>query len=187
MQTLNPTPERAGLSPAYPAPPRVHWLVLFLVPIMVVVVLLILASNTEPAVLSIAVNLSSTLFYGAWTIYLCLWIRDLNPRSKTLILAFAVSGIYLAADVIHLFLPPPDPLYGVSLFLRLPAAILGLWLIFEIRDELYRHYNEREPIGLKLSPYMTFFFSYYYFQYHLYRIAKEKEAQSHPGLGSSLP
>ena len=185
-QTLSLTPDRlSGFDPAYPAPPRVHWLVLLLLPLIVFIVICILASNDDPVFLKIELDVASTLLYGAWIIYLCLWIRDLNPRTKTLLLALVVSGILLAADAIALFLPPPDPLYAIALFLRLPAAILGLWLIFEIRDELIRHYNEREPIGLKLSPVMTFFFSYYYFQYHLYRIAKKKQAQTLSGLGPS--
>lgn len=174
-----------GLSPAYPAPPRVHWLVLLLVPIIAYIAICILAPNTEPGDLTAELKVASTLLYGAWTIYLCLWIRDLNPQTKTLIVAVVVSCAHLAAAAIALFPPPSDLLFALRLILRLMAAIFGFLLIFAIRDELQQHYNKREPIGLNLSPVMTFFFSYYYFQYHLYRIAKQKQAQSIACLGSS--
>jgi len=53
----------------------------------------------------------------------------------------------------------------------------GTLLTFVIRAELLKHYNEREPAGLKLGLFMTFFFSYLYFQYHLYKIALAKKQQ----------
>jgi hypothetical protein len=47
--------------------------------------------------------------------------------------------------------------------------------IYSIRNELQTHYNRIEPIGLQLGGIMTFFFSFLYFQYHLYKIAQLKQ------------
>jgi hypothetical protein len=56
--------------------------------------------------------------------------------------------------------------------------VLDFVVIFSIRDELQKHYNEREPIGLHLGGVLTFFFSYIYFQYHLHEIAQFKKRQT---------
>src|SRR6185295_20053202 len=42
---------------------------------------------------------------------------------------------------------------------------------FKMRTSIANYYNTVEPIGLKLSPIMTFFFNILYFQYHFQRIA----------------
>ena len=47
--------------------------------------------------------------------------------------------------------------------------------IFTIRGSVQRYYNNVEPIGLRLSGVMTFFFHVLYFQYHFRRIARWKE------------
>ena len=46
-----------------------------------------------------------------------------------------------------------------------------------MRRTLVRYYNEVEPIELKLSGAMTFFFAVLYFQYHFTRIAKWKAGE----------
>jgi len=43
-----------------------------------------------------------------------------------------------------------------------------------MRRSLLNYYNTVEPIGLQLSPVMTFFFALFYFQYHFTRIANWK-------------
>ena len=47
-----------------------------------------------------------------------------------------------------------------------------------IRADLLRHYNEREPIGINLSPGMTFFFAFFYIQSQLYPIAQLKRRKA---------
>jgi hypothetical protein len=43
-----------------------------------------------------------------------------------------------------------------------------------MRSSLVQYYNTVEPISLKLSGVMTFFFNIYYFQHHFSRIAEWK-------------
>lgn len=158
-------------SPTYPAPPRVHWAVLLVVGMLAG----ILFNWFLPSPIA---SLADTLLWGAWMIYLCLWIRRLDPHAKSLLWAAVSIGVALASDAFDLLPNPSYALTWVGLGLVVSAAVLGIIVVFEIRAELQTHYNEREPIGLHLSGAMTFFFSYLYLQYHLYEIAQFKKRQA---------
>jgi hypothetical protein len=70
-----------------------------------------------------------------------------------------------------------DVRVGLSLF-EFICSVGGLVVfyvaVFQIRRALLTHFNTTEPIGLRLSGAMTFFFTILYLQYHLTRIAKWK-------------
>lgn len=69
-----------------------------------------------------------------------------------------------------------SPFFVVSFFLlAVGGAVLHLIGIFQMRSSLENYYNTIEPINLRLSGVMTFFFAVYYFQYHLTRIANWKK------------
>ena len=53
---------------------------------------------------------------------------------------------------------------------------LGVGVIIKLREELLEHYNEREPIGMRLNWLLTILGSVVYFQFALNRIARQKEA-----------
>lgn len=90
---------------------------------------------------------------GAWPIYLCVWLRKVDPRSTALYWALAalVTGMLF-------------------------SWLLWIVVIFEVREDLLDQYNRREPIGLRLNLLFTALLSFVYFQYHLRRIAQEKAA-----------
>jgi len=92
---------------------------------------------------------------AAWPTYLCFWIRRLNPRASSLYWAIAsiVTG------------------YGF-----LFSWLLGVVVIFELREELLDHYNRREPIGMNLNWIMTILGSVIYFQFALNKVSRQKEA-----------
>jgi len=92
---------------------------------------------------------------AAWPTYLCFWIRRLNPRASSLYWAIAsiVTG------------------YGF-----LFSWLLGVVVIFELREELLDHYNRREPIGMNLNWVMTIVGSVIYFQFALNKVSRQKEA-----------
>ena len=54
--------------------------------------------------------------------------------------------------------------------------LLGVVVIFELREELLEHYNRREPIGVDLNWLLTIFGSVIYFQFALNKITRQKEA-----------
>lgn len=63
---------------------------------------------------------------------------------------------------------------GMGSLIGLVITVCALIAIFKMRSSLVHYYNTVEPIGLKLSGVMTFFFSIYYFQHHFTRIAEWK-------------
>jgi hypothetical protein len=158
-------------SAEYPPPPYVHWATLLIASIVVDALLdwLLPSSSAE---------ITSTLLWAPWVVYLCLWIRKLDPKSKSLPLAVAAIGVELAADAIALMKYPSPAVAWLDSGLGIADIALWIMVIFVIRAELLKHYNEREPIGLQLGPVMTLFFSFLYFQYHLYDIAQFKKRQA---------
>jgi hypothetical protein len=132
----------------FPAPPRVHWAVLLLLIALgeALVCYLFPAPYRNFAIYAVA---------AAWPTYLCIWIRKLNPRASSLYWAIAsiVTG------------------YGF-----LFSWLLGVVVIFELREELLDHYNGREPMGLRLNWLLTIIGSVVYFQFALNKITRRKEA-----------
>ena len=58
---------------------------------------------------------------------------------------------------------------------------IATWVVrliarFTLRDTLEQHFNGPEPLGLRLSAVMTFFFGGIYFQYKLNEINEMKQA-----------
>jgi hypothetical protein len=179
MQTLNLTPERnSGFDPAYPAPPRVHW-----------AVLLLASAAVKWLIAALAPKMYHELLYSlaadAWAFYLCRWIQSLNPEAKSPFWCDVFVIVELTEAALETWHNPPTVIIAVGFVLAIASIVLGIATIFLIKDDLEKHYNEREPVGLLLSNVISFFFSFFYFQFHLYRIAKQKQEQSFPGLGPS--
>lgn len=158
----SPNLQAANQSEEYPSPPRVHWAVLLAA--LVCAEALAFRFVPEPyrnfAIYFVAV---------AWPIYLCIWIRKIDPRSSSLYWAIAslVTG-----------------------FGFLFSWLLWIVVIFELREELLEHYNRREPMRLRLNFFLTILCSFVYFQFALNKIAKEKEATREAFAGepsSSVP
>jgi hypothetical protein len=63
---------------------------------------------------------------------------------------------------------------GVLWLGMIAGGVCGLIGMFNMRRSIENYYNTVEPIGLKLSGVMTFFFNIVYFQYHFSRIAAWK-------------
>ena len=148
----SPASDAAKTERAFPAPPRVHW-----------AVLLLLISAAEALVCFLFPapyrNFAIYAVAAAWPTYLCIWIRRLNPRASSLYWAIAsiVTG------------------YGF-----LFSWLLGVVVIFELREELLEHYNRREPIGLELNWLLTILGSVVYFQFALNKLVRRKEAAREP-------
>jgi hypothetical protein len=143
-----PEPDAVKNGRSFPAPPRVHWAVLLLL----IAVAEALVCYLFPAPYR---NFAIYAVAAAWPTYLCLWIRKLNPRASSLYWAIAsiVTG------------------YGF-----LFSWLLGVVVIFELREELLEHYSRREPMGLELNWLLTILGSVVYFQFALNKISRQKEA-----------
>lgn len=170
-QLLGYDPKYEGLDPKYPSPPRIHWLVLLGAWIAISWTIGMFCSPRYQELLQ-------SLVVDAWVFYLCNWIRQLDSESKSpfwcdvyVVIELACAGLGSMRN--------PSPVISLTIgLLGIAAAILGIVTIFLIRGDLERHYNDREHAGLVLSGGMTFFFSFLYFQSHLYDIAKRKKLQN---------
>src|ERR1700678_756178 len=153
---------RLDYSSAYYDPPRVPWWFL-----LILFVLLggIASLLPDSLIWMIVVD----LLWGLWCIYIGFWLRRLDPNSKALFWILACTALDLARTFVRTTIDAKESL--LPAFLGLAYAVVLCIGIFVVRAELERHYNQREGISLKLGPFMTFFFSFVYFQYHLYYIA----------------
>ncbi|MDE3201663.1 MAG: hypothetical protein KGN79_12165 [Acidobacteriota bacterium] len=138
-------PSASRFSSLYPTPPRLHWAIL----LVLVTGLEALAAVYVPRPFR---DFIQTLIFAVWPVYLSLWIRKSNHRSLSLywaLASFATGFLF--------------------------SWILWIVVIYEIREDLLEHYNRNEPIGLRLNWFLSLVLSVVYFQYHLRRIALEKE------------
>ena len=181
---MNPSQYESGIMSGieFPPPPRVHWFALFLA--WTAVNYLIKFFTPQPYQ-----TLLNSLVPDAWAFYLCLWIRQLDPESRSAFWCdlYVVVELGFAALTIQRH-PSPTTETLISL-LEIASGILGIATIYLIRADLLKHYNEREPIGIYLGPVMTFFFSFLYFQSQLYPIAQMKKRKAEacvPEAGRTL-
>ena len=178
-QTLNLSPARpSGLDPIYPAPPRVHWIVLLLTWWAITWLITAFAPLAYQ-------ELFNSLVADAWTFYLCRWIHSLDPEAKSPLWCDIYLVVELGFAALGAWPNPPQIVLALMVGLGIVSLVLAIATIWLIKADLEKHYNQREPIGLVLSGLMTFFFSFLYFQFHLYRIAKQKHEQTIAGLGPS--
>jgi len=171
LNDLEPTP-----APTYPSPPSIHWTALLFAFLLIEILL-------EKFLPDLYIGFADTLLLNAWLIYLCLWMRKLAPHSRSLTWAWISIAAELALNSVQflqneeVLLPSPS-LGWLIRGLIAASFVLAVAVIFILRGELMQHYTQREPIGLYLSPVLTFLFSCLYFQYHFYDIAQFKKRQA---------
>jgi hypothetical protein len=159
----------AYAAPAYPAvgeaPPNMNW-----------VLVLVLSFFT------------CSIFMFVWNLILAAWVNRIAPASKVLILYIAVTVGWLVLSIAGKHYNVHYGSYAHAQFHAESASFSLLWIAwwvlklfarFTMRNELERYYNTVEPIGLRLSGVMTFFFGGLYFQYHLNRITEMKRAMAY--------
>jgi hypothetical protein len=165
-------PRYEGFDPQYPAPPRVHWLALWLG-------WMAISWAIQTSVPEKYSDLLQSLVVDAWVFYLCHWIRRLNPEAKSPFWCDVYVVVQLATTALGDFIHLSPAVEIVVDVLVVAWIVLGIVTIFLIRSDLEDHYNNREHAGLVLNGVMTFFCSFVYFQYHLYDIGRRKHrAQS---------
>ena len=143
--------------PNSPIPPGMHW---FLV--------IVLSAITFG------------LFGLIWAFRQAAFVRKIDPSSKAVTLlvlnllgAMVMVGLVFAA--MQASTNTMAEILLVELVLDVILLVMGLVMVFSMRKSMVTYYNSVEPIGLRLSGVMTFFFSLIYFQYHFSRIANWKK------------
>jgi hypothetical protein len=146
--------ERAG-----PMPPDLHWALILLI------------------------GFFCGIFHLVWLFIEAGFVKKIDPESKgialligamvtqvvALIVFFAAAGVSSGRD------EPPALALTLFLLLFVGGVVLQIMAVFNMRSSLEDYYNTVEPISLRLSGVMTFFFAIYYFQYHFSRIAAWKK------------
>jgi hypothetical protein len=145
-----------------PMPPSLHWVVVWLLG-----------------------GITLGLFQLIWCFKQAGFVKKIDPASKaTLFLTLALIGqLVLVLGAVGMVVVSSSSgavagvatIMGIVGLLSLLIGIFWLVAIFGMRGSMVRYYNTVEPMGLRLSGVMTFFFSFLYFQYHMSRIAKWKK------------
>lgn len=156
-----PADTPAVAASAYPDAPNLHWGLVLLFGL-----------------------LTGTLFMYVWNLVIAAWLKRVQPNATSLfyyigfgVLTLVQLGVTLPYTL-HAVMSP-----GVHTAYHPVGGIVGLiaWVVkliarFSQRASLEEHFNTAEPVGLRLSAAMTFFFGGLYFQYHLNRINAMKQA-----------
>jgi hypothetical protein len=162
-----------GAAPAYstapravgiagPTPPDLHWGLVLLIG-----------------------SFTCGIFYNVWILIQASYIRKIRLGNKGMPLIIGGLAAQLSC-FIALFAAgaaaaasgrESSAYAGVGLFYLLLLGGIVLYKIgeFQMRSGLLEYYNAIEPINLRLSSVMTFFFAIFYFQHHLSRIAMWKK------------
>lgn len=132
--------------------------------------------------LVLLVNFFCNVFQIVWLFIEAGFVKKIDSESKGI--AFLVGALVTEiVAVIVLFTSigmapdrqdPSPAIFVPFFFVAIAGAVLHLIGIFQMRSSLVNYYNTVEPINLRLSGVMTFFFAVYYFQYHFSRIANWK-------------
>ena len=122
------------------------------------------------------------IFAVVWNLVLAAWFNRIEPARKiltyyiiaTVLVILNLGGSYGSVIVaMHHGVVTRHPLASM---IGIGAWVARLIARFTFRSALEDHYNRVEPLGLRLSGVMTFFFGCLYFQYHLNRINEMKQA-----------
>ncbi len=140
----------------------------------------------------IAVWLIGAITFGIYVIIVLLkhlnFVKQIDPQNNSKKLWLTGIGLVVGVVVLSILLGIVAGVSGSGAIAGLAGIIAILFpivyigaivcmymAIFKMRTSILNYYNTVEPIGLRLSPIMTFFFNIYYFQYHFDRIATWKK------------
>jgi exosortase/archaeosortase len=104
------------------------------------------------------------------------FVQSIDPSNKSKTMILAGIGLYILYIVLIIAgTTAGEPsLAAIGALAALAAAVCVIMGVFGMRKSLVNYYNSVEPIQLRLSGVMTFFFHFLYFQYHFRRIADWK-------------
>lgn len=131
--------------------------------------------------LVLLVSFFCSVFQIVWLFIEAGFVKKIDSESKGV--AFLVGALITqVVAVIVLFTsigmsPNQEPSFAFFvpfIFIMIAGTVLHFIALFQMRSSIQNYYNTVEPINLRLSGVMTFFFAVFYFQYHFSRIANWK-------------
>jgi hypothetical protein len=126
--------------------------------------------------------LTCGLFVVVWNLIIASWANRIQPASKallyyiiaTVLIVLNYGGSWGVVIAMTHHVHPHRSILGS--LISLACWVVRLIARFTLRDTLEQHFNGPEPLGLRLSAVMTFFFGGIYFQYKLNEINQVKQA-----------
>jgi hypothetical protein len=143
----NQVAQAAGPNPSFPAPPDLHW--------MIVLILTLITLG---------------IFGVIWLFVEAAFVKRIDRKNNALLL-YALFVLCWYGGTTYGFISGHP---AVESFFFLAGIVLMLIGHFNMLSSLEIHYNRDEPMGLRLSGVLTFFFAVFYFQYHFSRIRRWK-------------
>lgn len=144
---------------AAPLPPRLHWALVLLFTV-----------------------LTLGIFYIVWMFVQSAWVRRIDPQSNATTLLAVYVVLAVAGQVAGEIGGEGSTGESVGVLLVLAGTVVSVFGFFSMRRSMLDHYNQAEPIGLRLSAALTFFLSVFYLQHHMTRIAGWKQTGALPPL-----
>jgi vacuolar-type H+-ATPase subunit I/STV1 len=136
-------------------PPDLHWAVVLLLGITVI-------------------------FTFVWVFVQARWVRKLDPASNGIVafVIWTISIVVYYVFCIAIAMQPgsdSEAMFGILILVSMLVGLVSFYIgIYGLRRSMLNYFNSTENIQLRLSGVMTFFFSIYYLQYHMSRIARWK-------------
>jgi hypothetical protein len=159
--TIDPSPAAYPQQPviAYPDPPNLNWGLELLLGF-----------------------LTCGLFVVVWNLIIASWSNRIQPASKAL-MYYIVATVLIVLNfggswgvIVSIAHHTPHPHHThLGNLIGLACWVVRLIARFTLRDTQEQHFNGPEPLGLRLSAVMTFFFGGIYFQYKLNEINQIKQ------------
>jgi hypothetical protein len=153
------------------------------------------APNLHWALVLLFAFLTCTLFMFIWNLIVAAWLKRVQPNATSLFY-YIGAGVLAVVQWIesthysmhHVFQPGLHSFTGNhgGWLIGLVVWIVRLVARFSQKASLEEHFNGPEPIGLRLSGVMTFFFGGLYFQAKLNEINAAKAAARY-GAGAIRP
>jgi GYF domain 2/Domain of unknown function (DUF4234) len=117
------------------------------------------------------------IFLWVWFLVEAAFVKKIRPQSNALMLGVVALVLNFGGQFIRVF-----GLLGHRLafapfgsLLGLASVVLIIVAAFTLKSDLEQYYNSVEPINLRLSGVMVFFFAVFYFQHHFSRIRRWKQ------------
>ncbi len=145
-----------------------------------------MAGGPEPPNMHWFLILALSFFTGGlagfvWLLRESLFVKKIDAASKAVVYWVVLLVAMVVQVILYFKALSPDSASGavmassLIMLLNLVIMVIALVMVFSMRKSIVTYYNTAEPIGLKLSGVMTFFFSILYFQYHFSRIIRWKK------------
>ncbi len=138
-----------GALQGQPLPPKLHWGLVLLFSVLTV-----------------------GIFSVVWMFIQSSWVRKIDSQSNAT--KYLIGYLVLALAGFAMEEWGSKGTQGLGLFLQLLSYVLFYCGYYSMRRSMLSYYNSVEPIALKLSSAMVFFFSMFYLQHHMTRIAQWK-------------